>query len=423
MEVKGRSGARSGTALGLLAALGALYVAQGIPFGFATEYLPVVLRESGASHLAIASIGWLQLPWQAKILWAHAADSPPLRRRTRAIIFGLQLLLTVTVAAFALGTMKEAPLLWFVLTFLAALLAATQDVFVDAFAVRVLRPEDRGFGNTAQVAGYRLGMLVGGGALLLLVGRLGERWTLVGCAGVVLLASVGAFLGSEEHAPPEPATAERRSWLASFREIFGHVTATRVRAVALLAITFKLGLHLAGPLLKPMAVDYGWSKRDIGGAIVAAGLVCSLAGSAIGGALHRALGERRALFAALIAQGAACLPLVVVDRLHAPFLATTIAIGLEHLVSGLGTTILFAALMSATRPDRAGLHYTLLTSLNALAIGLGAMLGGALADLLGRSPTFVVAALVCLAPAVLLRGWDEAAAASRGPAQDATTRG
>src|SRR4051794_39447539 len=86
----------------IVAALGALYMAQGIPFGFATEYLPVVLRESGMSYVGIAALSWLQLPWQLKILWAKAADSPKLRSRTRAVVLTMQLALTATVAAFAL---------------------------------------------------------------------------------------------------------------------------------------------------------------------------------------------------------------------------------------------------------------------------------------------------------------------------------
>ena len=62
---------------------------------------------------------------------------------------------------------------------------------------------------------------------------------------------------------------------------------------------------------------------------------------------------------------------------------TTIAISIEHFGSGLGTTVLFAALMSATRPADAGLHYTILTSANAMAIGVGGLVGGLIADRAG----------------------------------------
>src|SRR4051812_7968894 len=90
------AGTRPSTGFVVLA-LAALYVAQGIPFGFATEYLPVVLRESGMSYAGIAALSWLQLPWQLKVFWAKAADHPRLRRRTRGVVLVMQLALTATV--------------------------------------------------------------------------------------------------------------------------------------------------------------------------------------------------------------------------------------------------------------------------------------------------------------------------------------
>lgn len=414
-----------------IAALGLLYTAQGIPFGFATEYLPVVLREQGFSYAAIAALSWLQLPWQLKVLWAKAADLPWTRPHTRRIILGLQIALTVTVGAFALYTFPQAPFVWFALTFVAALLAATQDVFVDAFAVRMLRPEDRGYGNTAQVAGYRLGMLIGGATLLLLVGALGERTTFLACAAIVGIASVGAFASSgaasggadepadDANAPPYRAQGRAPDdapapMPTSTLSLLRHMLARETWIVLALALTFKLGLHMAAPLLKPMAVDYGWSKEAIGWAMVTVGSLGALVGSGAGGLLHRRLGDRRALTAALLVQAATCLPLVLVERAHAPLQLTTFAIAAEHFGSGLGTTVLFAALMTATRPADAGLHYTILTSANAVAIGVGSMVGALIADRLGKSTAFLVATVVCLLPAALLPRWSSSARASNG---------
>lgn len=397
----------------VLLALGALYLAQGIPFGFAVEYLPVVLRESGMSYTAIGAVGWLQLPWQLKIFWAKAADQRRLRRRSRVVILTMQLALTATVAAYALAPFRSAPLLWYGLTLVAASLAATQDVFVDAFAVRVLGAEDRGYGNTAQVAGYRLGILVGGAALLLLVGTLGERTTFLACAGVVALASIGAFFGSESTGEEQEEERSDRHALG-IRALVRHLLGKEAWVVLALALTFKFGMHMAGGLLKPMAVDYGWTRHQIGAAMVTVGSASALAGSAAGGFLHRFAREKRALPIALVVQALVCAPLVLVDRLHAPLGLTTFAIGLEHFGSGLGTTVLFAALMTATRPADAGLHYTVLTSANALAIGVGSQLGMLSADVLGKSATFAIATVVCLLPGVLLLDWDRAAEASRG---------
>lgn len=406
-------------------ALSLLYAAQGIPFGFATEYLPVALREQGYSYTGIAALGWLQLPWQLKILWAKAADSPRLRARTRGIILALQLALSVVVAAFAFRPLSQAPTLWFVLTAAAATVAATQDVFVDALSVRVLSPSERGLGNTAQVAGYRLGMLVGGAALLLLVGHFGERETLLGCAALVTLASVGAFaeLRADSSSALDATSAERTDNVvtedgagttnpSSVLELVRHMLGRKTIIVLVIALTFKLGLHMASSLLKPMAKDFGWTKEQIGWAMVSVGSVSALAGAAAGGALHRWVSERRALVMAVVIQTLTVLPLVAIARLHAPLAFTTFTIALEHFGSGLGTTVLFAALMSATRPRDAGLHYTILTSANTIAIGVGSVIGGVLADRAGLVFTIVAATIVTALPVLLLGRWESSAHAS-----------
>ncbi len=397
------------TRIGVVVALAMLYTAQGIPFGFATEYLPVVLREQGYTYAGIAALSWLQLPWQLKVLWARAADHPRVRPRTRLLILCVQLGLTATVAAFALRSLAQAPALWFALTALAAALAATQDVFVDAFAVRALRPSERGFGNTAQVAGYRLGMLVGGAALLLLVGRLGEKTTLLACAGAVLAASVGAFISGDGGAA---AGGEAKHVPKNVGALVRHMLAKDTWVVLAIALTYKLGLHMASSLLKPMAVDYGWTKQQIGWAMVSVGSVAALLGSAAGGALHRQMREGRALVVSLFVQAAVVVPFVLVDRLHAPLGLTTFAIAAEHFGTGLGTTVLFAALMTATRPADAGLHYTILTSANAVAIGVGGLAGGLIADRAGKTAAFAIASIVCLLPGLLLPRWRDAAHAS-----------
>lgn len=396
----------------VLLALALLYTAQGVPFGLAAEYLPVVLREAKMSYAAIAAVGWLQLPWQLKPLFAGVADDPRVRRRSRLVLLALQLGLTATLAAYAPFPVGRA---WFVLTALAALFAAFQDVFVDALAVRALSSGDRGFGNVAQVAGYRLGMLLGGAGLLLSVATLGQKTTLLALAGLVSAASVGAFLAREEPGATEaPRESAPPSVRLGARALVRHLLGPEVRVVLAVALSFKFGLHVASGLLKPMVVDAGWSKREIGLAVVTVGTVCGLVGAGTGGLLHRKLGETRALVVAAVLQALSCVPLVVAVLQRCPRSTTTIAIGAEHFVSGVGTTILFASLMTATRRSDAGLHYTVLTSANAVAIGFGGLLGGLLADRLGLPTTFVVAAALCLAPLALLGRWTAAAVASAG---------
>jgi len=404
---------RPGAVLGSLAIL---YAAQGIPFGIASEYLPVVFREAHYSLTAIAALGFLQAPWQAKVLWASVADRPAVRRRSREVLLAVQLALAGTVATYAAFSLGGSPTPWLVLTFFAALFAATQDIFVDALAVRLLRPQDRGLGNTAQVAGYRLGILAGGAGLLLLSSTMGEGRTLLFGGAAIALAGASAFaLRGDAPSDAEPAPDARTLPTA---RLAAHLVSRETWPIVAMALTFKLGLHMAGSVIKPMCVDAGWTREQIGWAVVTVGLAASLAGAALGGFTHTWLRERSALGVSMLVQALACAPLVAAARLGAPLGVTTAAIAAEHFASGFGTTILFAALMSATRPANAALHYTALTSVNVLSIFIGSLTGGVIGDHFGTTATYAAGGVLSLAPLAVLPRWNAAAAASRGAPEE-----
>ncbi len=57
-----------------------LYWAQGLPVGFMTHALPVILRAQGVSLAHIGGFGLLMLPWAIKIFWAPFVDRVALSR-------------------------------------------------------------------------------------------------------------------------------------------------------------------------------------------------------------------------------------------------------------------------------------------------------------------------------------------------------
>ena len=403
---------------GVLAGFGALYFAQGVPLGIAAEYLPVTLRQNHASYSYVAALGWLQLPWALKVLWAHAGDVPALRARSRRIVTGLQLALATTLGLYAWRPFAEAPRFWLVLTAFGALFASTQDIFVDGLAVRTLGSEERGLGNVAQVGAYRLGIVAGGAGLLSLGGLVSETYALLGLAALVAVASLGVLAVSPRAAAldPEPARGPGggTEWAKIRASLIG-MTRGPVRKVLFLAFGFKLGLHAAASLLKPALVDAGWSKERIGTLAVTVGTLAGVLGALAGGLMHRRVGDRRALLAAGLLQAAVCLPLVLVVT-HADRTAwVTAAVAAEHAASGLGTTVLFAALMGATNRQNAALQFTVLSTANALSLALASALAGVIADAVHDvRVVFVLGAVLSLLVLALVRGWDPAARALRG---------
>ena len=177
---------------GKLGLLGTLYLTQGLPYGFFVQALPVMMRKQGVSLEDIGLASLLALPWALKFLWAPLVDGlgwPRVGRR-RSWILPLQGLSIITLALLA-GVDPAAGLgLVLAGVFVVNLLSATQDIATDGLAVTILRPEERGLGNGLQVAGYRVGMIIGGGLLLVVHDRLGWPLVFMTMAGVLALASV-----------------------------------------------------------------------------------------------------------------------------------------------------------------------------------------------------------------------------------------
>ncbi|HEY0253182.1 MAG TPA: hypothetical protein VGC41_16725, partial [Kofleriaceae bacterium] len=84
--------------------LGTLYFAQGLPFGFFSLALPVLLREQGVSLAKIGLVMLLNAPWALKFVWAPIVDRRYLPRigRRRTWILAMQLAGTLVLSAMAI---------------------------------------------------------------------------------------------------------------------------------------------------------------------------------------------------------------------------------------------------------------------------------------------------------------------------------
>ncbi|MBL8958005.1 MAG: MFS transporter, partial [Myxococcaceae bacterium] len=147
--------------------LSVLYFVQGLPYGFQDTALPGFLTKLGVSMTAIGFASALSWPWALKPLWAPVVDRYGHTGfgKRKSWIVPLQFLLAVAcfAAAYSEPSTSLTRLIFIVLVM--NVLTATQDIAVDGYAVDRLGAADLGFGNSAQVVGYKIGMLVGGGLL------------------------------------------------------------------------------------------------------------------------------------------------------------------------------------------------------------------------------------------------------------------
>ncbi|MES2884401.1 MAG: MFS transporter [Pseudomonadota bacterium] len=371
--------------------LTSLYFSQGLPFGFFTQALPVLLRQEGSSLSRIGLSGFLFLPWALKWIWAPWVDASTSRKQW---IVPLQLATILTALALAVvdGNAAE-KLFWLKCAIvLCALFAATQDVPTDALAVNLLKPHERGLGNAVQVGGYRLGMVLGGGVLMIVLDRLGWAATFVAMAVLLTLTLLPVLRFKE--AQWLPASEARQPRANPLIGIWARLKLPGMAALLLWLVAYKFGDAMASDMVKPYLVDAGWSKTDIG---VWSGVVGSgggLLGAVLGGVLSDRAGRRRALMICGIAQTLA----VALYAAHAQGLGDALllkaAVVLEHILGGMATVALFTLMMDASDPAHAGTDYTLQASTIVIATGLAGVAGGVLGDAMGYGTMFGIAVLL-----------------------------
>jgi MFS family permease len=272
------------------------------------------------------------------------------------------------------------------------LLASTQDIATDGLTVRLLPERWRGLGNSLQVGGYKIGMIVSGSGLLLVIDPLGWNLALGLLAGLILLMSVPIWLFPERRVLPfQPAQAERalgpRLLLDHYRGLLAQPGMLLWLAVVL---TFKLGDSLGSPMIKPMLVDQDWSTGDLGQLTLISSLA-GIGGALLGGLLYARIGVLRALilFGALQAIGIAALAVLVGQGGNTGLVyAVTL---FEQVADGMSTVALFAAMMRMCRPEHEGADFTLQASAQLLLSGFVGASSGVLAKTLGYEGLFVIA--------------------------------
>jgi len=404
--------------------LAALYTAQGLPYGFFTLALPVLMREAGWSLTALGFLQFLAAPWVLKMLWAPVVDHHGSRR---AWLLSMQLGSCALALGMAAIGFHEGSLALFAAVFVFNLLAATQDVATDGLAVRLLNAQQRGLANGIQVGAYRLGMVLGGGLLLWLFAQTNWTVTFLAMAAILALLTMPVWRMAEPppHMPDEvphphvhphanaallsasePATPSARPQGRALVLLWLHrALRPGVLKLAGLIFCFRFGDQMATGLITPFLLDHGVDKATLAVMKGAVGSGTSLAGAALGGWLMLRMGRRQALLGSGLAQ-------VGVFALYA--LAATgwggmpllwVATLAEGVIGTVATVALFSLMMDAADPAHAGTDYTLLGSVGFSLATLGGIAGGMVGDAFGYAAAFAVGGLLSGLGVVALVRW------------------
>jgi PAT family beta-lactamase induction signal transducer AmpG len=401
-----------------LLTLGALYFAQGVPWGFIAVGYVVYLSDRGLDAAAVGdAIGLAYVPWSFKILAGPLIDRFPSVRfgRRRHFIVGAQLMMGLSLLAL-LGV--DAGRLGVVGAILFAhnAFAAMQDVATDALAVDVLPSEERGKANSIMWAAKNAGVAVGGGGGTIIAKHFG--WSTLFVLNALLIWIVMALVIAVRERPQVRVASEtpyrgeagggalrpadpgpRLAW-SEIKRSFSFATPILGIAVAMLA---PVGYALIGTVFtRLMRADLGLSEERI--AIIAGTVdpVCGVLGALLGGFLADRLGVRKAMGGAMALIGV-CLAGFALTPEHWPnftFLVVYSIIGTSAVAAFNAASLGF--FMTLSNPAIGATQFALYMAATNLTYAWTQPLGGRIADRFGAPATFAVAAVAQIAAIGLL---------------------
>ncbi|MDX1804531.1 MAG: MFS transporter [Alcanivorax sp.] len=379
----------------LMAVLGALYFAQGLPAGLLGKAMPALARDAGLSPQWIGLLALPAVPWALKFLWAPWVDrwgSGGRNHRKRwmlGCLAGVWLVLLIASLATPSWLFNTGFVVLLALLFVLNLFSATQDIATDGLATRLLTADLRGLGNSIQVGGYKIGMILGSGALLLLVDRWGWSPTLwlVMALLVGVMATVARFNEPQDRSQKQ----SRVSWRWWRRQLLLFWLRPGMRLWLLILLGYKVGDGFGSRMIKPFLVDQHWSLARVGELDLISSLA-GLLGALMAGLIMVLLSRRAALVGFGLLQGLAFLgwALVAQGRWSAIWPVALF----EQWADGLSTVALFVIMMDYCRNGHEGSDYTMQASVQLFAVGAFTLASGFSVAWLGYATHFLLAAIL-----------------------------
>lgn len=376
-----------------------LYLTQGLPHGFFSQALPTLLRQQGMSLEAIGLMSLVSLPWVLKFLWAPLLDHyQPLKRLTKGRIDGhirkTWIISANAIAAITLIFIAATPLEFWInqaavglaaALFVLTIFVVTQDIATDALAVENISTQQRGLGNSLQVAGYRFGMIIGGGLLLAIFAQLGWSGTLWALASLMILGLVPLWYWQ-----PAMVKVDKEP---IFNHWLGFLRLPGAKAWLLLLLTYKVGDAFGTVMIRPQLVDLGVTLSEFAELLGLWGTVAGLAGALLGGLLVKVLSRMQALMLCILLEGVAIGFYALITSLDWSLIyALVIA---EHITGGMATVALFTVMMDRCRESSAGSDYALQSCLVVLSTLIATSLAGFSAAAFGYAAHYGLAAVLC----------------------------
>ena len=385
----------------------------------------VMYKKFGISNTDIALYtSWLYLPWVIKPLWSPFVD---MFKTKRFWAVTMQLFIGAALAGIALTIPVPNFFRYTIAVFwLMAFSSATHDIAADGFYLLGLDESNQAAFIGIRSTFYRIAMITGQGALVVLAGTLEPKLGIPQAWSITFYVIAAFFLVLflyHRFMLPYPAldksTREDKS-----KGVFSEFTQTFVlffkRKDIWLILLFLLFYRFAEAqlvkLVSPFLLDVrekgglGLSTSEVGIVYGTVGIIALTAGGLLGGYVISKKGLRRWLWPMVIIMHTPDLMFVYLSQFQPfNFLLINSAVALEQFGYGFGFTAYTMYMIYVSQGEHKTAHYAICTGIMALGMMLPGMISGKIQELIGYQhfflwvmistiPGFIVAALVKIDP-------------------------
>ncbi|MBX3611685.1 MAG: MFS transporter [Hydrogenophaga sp.] len=402
----------------------ALGFSAGLPLVLVLGTLSFRLREAGIDRTTIGYLSWVGLAYGFKWCWAPLVDRLPIPGLTRALgrrrswLLASQLGIAGGLVGMALADPRAGleVVVWCALA--VAFASATQDIALDAFRIESADVQRQGALAATYQTGYRLAMIWAGAGVLWiaarseLLGATGYQQVAWRTAYLVMAASMAVgvltVLFSREPARLElPPARNPSEWLRGalidpFADFLRRHGRQALLILALIGV-YRISDVVMGIMANPFYVDMGFTKDQVAAVSKVFGVIMTLLGAFVGGALAMRLGVMRVLMLGAVLSAASNLLFAWLASQGANLTALVFVISADNLSAGVASAAFIAYLSSLTNVRYSATQYALFSSMMLLAPKWVAGYSGAFVDAYGYVPFFLGTA--ALGAPVLLLVW------------------
>jgi len=408
----------------------------GLPLLLVFGTLSFWLREAGVNRSTIGHLSWVGLAYGFKWLWSPLVDRLPIpvltrllgRRRSWLLLSQAVIMLALVGMATTDPRLSVTPIVWAALA--VAFASATQDIALDAYRIESASVQRQAALAATYQTGYRLAMIWAGAGVLWIAARSevanlasyqpGAWQTAYLVMAASMLLGIGTVLAAPEPARRAIAPAKNLAeWLqaalvAPFADFIGRYRWQAVLILALIAL-YRISDVVMGIMANPFYVDMGYSKDEVAAVTKVYGVVMTLVGAFVGGALGMRFGVMRILMLGAVLSASSNLLFAWLAGHGHDVGALIFVISADNLSSGIASAAFIAYLSGLTNVRYSATQYALFSSLMLLLPKFLAGFSGEVVDAFGYAWFFVATALLGV-PVLLLIGL---ASRHAGPTQDA----